>query len=60
VKSIFLNGRQLRAGWRFLVFAIAMASLLFALQAVIAKIAALLLSFIAFSRVFPNKQSPTA
>jgi len=51
---------QLRAGWRFLVFAIAMASLLFALQAVIAKIAALLLSFIAFSRVFPNKQSPTA
>jgi len=40
MKSIFLNGRQLRSGWRFLVFAIAMASLLFALQALIAKIPA--------------------
>jgi len=37
MKSLFLNGKQLRAGWRFLAFAIAMASLLFALQAVIAK-----------------------
>jgi len=37
MKSLFLNGKQLRAGWRFLAFAIVMASLLFALQAGIAK-----------------------
>lgn len=39
-KSLFLNGKQLRAGWRFLAFAIAMASLLFAVQLVLGKIPA--------------------
>jgi membrane protease YdiL (CAAX protease family) len=37
MKSLFLNGNQLRAGCKFLAFAVAMASLLLALQAVIAK-----------------------
>jgi hypothetical protein len=40
MKSPFLNGKELRAGWRFLIFAIATASLLFALEAVMRKIPA--------------------
>lgn len=38
MKSLFTNGKQLRAGWRFLLFAIVMSSLLLGLKALVSKI----------------------